>query len=173
MKKTFSKSELEAKGLAFAKLHGCTKVHVTTDGQVFLEGKESFAKLHAKNWKLSVETFEYDNAEVFDKPAPAAKTAAPKKPALAADIIAAIEAAETVEEVEAAMPEGEKRATVVKAYDAKKAEFEAAAAEGSKAGTEEGTAEGSEEVKNATPAPTEEEAAKEAAADKIVEEGKK
>ncbi|MGJ1366042.1 MULTISPECIES: hypothetical protein [unclassified Sphingobacterium] len=87
------------------------QVHVTSDGTPFLN--LSAAKYHgSKQNDTKVSTFDRD--EIFDKPGQQK----------AADVITSISTAETIEDLESILPEGEDRKSVLKAYEAKKQELE-------------------------------------------------
>lgn len=90
------------------------KFHQTSDGQAFYN--DSDARLHAK-------TLKDKTVKVVNKGDAQATAAEDKKvkPASATDVIAAIEAAETLEALEAY--KGDTRATVVAAFEKKTAEL--------------------------------------------------
>lgn len=106
MKKTYSESELKENQVkdAFKQYPDAKKVFATTDGNVFLE--ENRANLHA-GAKGTVFTFEkVESAEQETT-----------KKLTAAEIIAGIEACETLEALKAF--EGDERKTVIEAYNKK------------------------------------------------------
>ncbi|MGJ1499891.1 hypothetical protein ACR79R_21435 [Sphingobacterium spiritivorum] len=87
------------------------EVHVTSDGTPFLCLGSAIYHAGKCNEK---KVFTYNRDEVFDKPGQQK----------AADVITSISTAETIEDLESILPEGEDRKSVLKAYEAKKQELE-------------------------------------------------
>lgn len=108
----YTKKELAAKANKVMKDHGCDECFATEDGQFFTHINR--AKLHAfSNGKMKV--FEYGSNASSDVDEDS-ETKPKKGKSKAEDIIAAIEKAESISEVEELIT-GEKRKTVLAAAE--------------------------------------------------------
>ena len=111
------------------------QLHVTSDDMPFLD--KTLAENHALSL-VNKDVESYDRADFENTKTTAANNS--EKGKTAAELIEAIGVAETVEAIHALLPEGEKRATVVKAAeDRSKALAEVAKSVEGATGTEEET----------------------------------
>jgi len=107
-----SKEKIQAAKAAFEANVNLNTVFITSD--LFPFARHSDARSHTFNLKLD-EISEFHRSEVLKEEKP--------KPANAADLIALIEAAESLEAIDELLTEGEKRATVLAAIEKRKAEL--------------------------------------------------
>ena len=109
--------EIKTAAIAVFELYPNAKVvFITPDGQAFL--KEDRARLHNKDY-VTVK-----RSEVIDEPKDSKEDKAPKEGKKSAEeLIAFAATAETIAELDTILTAGEKRATVVAAFAARKLEL--------------------------------------------------